>query len=204
MAPHIALREAGIEHSLARITVAQKENFSQEYLRINPRGRVPALVVGDQVFTEAPALLIYVASLNPQAGLLPENGSPELARTLEWLAWISSTLHVAYAQVWRPERFLTPEMDAAPFTEEGKVRAAKLSYEVEARLGDAWAVDDKFTVADAYLLPFYRWGNRVGIEMRQRYPRWNAWVQKITKRPAVRDVIEIEGIGYDQFDLADG
>jgi len=204
MGPHIALREAGIEHELVPVLVAERQNYSPSYLTVNPRGRVPALAVDGKVYTEVPALLLYIASLNPRAGLLPAPASDAYARALEWLAWISSSLHVGYAQIWRPERFLNAKVDPAPFTEEGAVRVRRFNLEIEARIGAGWLAGDRFSVADAYLLPFYRWGHRIGQPMRQECPKWRDWVQRVLARPAVRDVFEIEGLSYDMFDTQNG
>lgn len=199
MAPHIVLRETGIEHELAAVALADRANHSPGYLRVNPRGRVPALDVDGKVYTEVPALLVYLASLRPDSGLLPPLGSAELARALEWLGWLSSTLHVAYAQHWRPERFLTPEMDAQGFAAQGKSLIERFNGEIEARITGPWLVGERYTVADPYLLVFYRWGNRIGIPMASRQPIWTRWVERMLERPAVRETIQIEGIGYEHF-----
>ncbi|MGZ9202373.1 MAG: glutathione S-transferase N-terminal domain-containing protein, partial [Caulobacteraceae bacterium] len=106
IAPHILLRELELPHTLQLVSLADGEHNTASYLRINPKARVPALEIGGEIYTEVPALLTYLASLKPEAGLLPALGSVELARTLEWLAWLSSTVHIAFAQFRRPERFL--------------------------------------------------------------------------------------------------
>ena len=98
LASHMALEEAGADYEPVRINFAEAQQRSPEYLRINPKGRVPALAEGDRVVTENPAILRYVARLYPQAKLWPEDPYAE-ARCTEWLAFISSTVHPAYAHV---------------------------------------------------------------------------------------------------------
>jgi len=199
LAPHVALREVGAEFELARVKVRERENLRPEYLAVNPRARVPALELDGEIYTETPALLVYIASLNPGAGLLPPPGSPGLARCLEWLAWLSSSLHIAFAQHWRPERFLPEGSDSSALTEFGKGAIERMSGEVEERLAGPWLLGSHFSLADIYALPFYRWGYRVGLPMKQDYPRWTAWTERMLERPAVLAAIECEGIAESQF-----
>ncbi len=199
LAPHIALREVDAEFELVRIKVREGENFRPEFLAVNPRARVPALELDGKIYTETPALLVYIASLNPGAGLLPQSGSPDLARCLEWLGWLSSSLHIAYAQHWRPERFLPEGSDSAALTEFGKQTIERMNAEVEERLAGPWLLGRRFSLADIYALPFFRWAFRVGLPMREDCPKWTAWTERMLERPAVLAAIEHEGIAESQF-----
>jgi glutathione S-transferase len=110
LAPHIVLEELGLEFERRPVLIAEGQHLSREYLKINPRGRVPTLIADGTVITEVPAILPYLASLKRDAGLLPPDGSLDLAKTHEFAGWLSSTLHIAYAQLWRPERFLPEDV----------------------------------------------------------------------------------------------
>ena len=108
LAPHIVLEETGTPYEPVRLALATGEQRTPEYLKINPKGRVPALVEGDWALTENPAILRYLARRFPEMRLCPEDARPE-ARSAEWLARIASTVHVAYAQVPRPERYVSDQ-----------------------------------------------------------------------------------------------
>ena len=82
------------------------QQSSAEYLRINPKARVPALADGDWVLTEAPAILRYIAARHPAAGLWPWD-SREEARCAEWLNWLSSTIQIAFTHVRRAARYVS-------------------------------------------------------------------------------------------------
>ena len=71
LASHIALEEAGAEFETVRVDFRSNEQRKPEYLAINPKGRVPALVTEQGMLTETPALLIYIAQAFPRAGLAP-------------------------------------------------------------------------------------------------------------------------------------
>src|SRR6516165_3522905 len=94
LAPHIALEEVGAPFELSRIDLTANQQNSPEYLRINPKGRVPALVDGDWVLAEAPAILRYIAARHPAAALRPWDPREE-ARCPEWFKSLSSKRQAA-------------------------------------------------------------------------------------------------------------
>ena len=198
LASHIVLEELGLEFERRPVLIAEGGQLSADYLKVNPRGRVPALVVDGRVVTEVPAILTYLATLKPDANLLPPYGSVELARALELVAWLSSTLHIAYAQLWRPERFLPESADSTALVGHAGTLIQGHKAEEEAWIAGPWVLGSDYSVADAYLLPFYRWGNRIGLAMAVECPRWAAWTQRMLERPAVASTIRAEGIA--QFD----
>ena len=198
LAPHIILEELGLKFERHPVLIAEGEQLSGDYLKVNPSGRVPALIADGRVVTEVPAILTYLATLKPNTNLLPPYGSVELARALELVAWLSSTLHIAYAQLWRPERFLPEGADSTPLVDHARTLIQRHNAEVEAWITRPWVLGNDYSVADAYLLPFYRWGNRIGLAMAVECPRWAAWTQRMLERPAVANTIRVEGIT--QFD----
>src|SRR3954451_337252 len=104
LASHIALEETGADYEPVRIALAKGEQRTPEYLRINPKGRVPALVEGDWVLTENPAILPYLARRSPNAERWPNEARDE-ARCRESLAWLAPQVHVAYGHVRRLEHY---------------------------------------------------------------------------------------------------
>ena len=198
LAPHIVLEELGLDFERRPVLIAEREHLSEEYLRINPRGRVPTLIADGTMITEVPAILTYLGSLRRDSGLLPPDGSVELARACELAAWLSSTLHIAYAQLWRPERFLPEGADSSVLVEHGRTLVRRHNTQLEAWIKGPWLLGESYSIADAYLLPFYRWGNRIGLAMSREYPRWADWTRRMLERPAVARAIATEGIA--QFD----
>lgn len=199
LAPHIALEELGLAYDSQRVVVAQGDTQKPDYLAINPRARVPALRIadadGERVLTEVPAILIYLAGLRPEARLLPTAGEP-LARAVEWMSWLATSVHAhAFAQVFRPARFLSDESLHAPLKAQG-LALLELAYgDIEQRLqGRDWALGADYSLVDAYLLVFYRWGYRVGFDMRERYPRYSRQAQAVVDRPAVQRALHQEQI----------
>lgn len=193
IAPHIALEEIGLPFEARRIDLAKGEQTSPEFLAVNPHGRVPALIIDGKTVTEVPALLTYIASLKPAAGLVPPPGTLAYARCFEWLGFLSSSLHVAYAQFRRPGRFVaegSPAWDEV--SNSGRLNCVAAYREVERRLGSGWAVGDAYSIADINLFPFPGWAWRFDFDMAAECPRWTALVERMMARPAVQRAVARE------------
>src|SRR3954470_12884396 len=103
LAPHIVLEETGAAYEPVRVALAKGEQRTPEYLRINPKGRVPALTEGDSARTENPAILRYLARRFPEARLWPDDPRPEV-RCAEWLARVAPTIPAPPPPLRRPGR----------------------------------------------------------------------------------------------------
>jgi glutathione S-transferase len=195
LAPHIVLEELGLPFQLIHASTSDGATHTPQYLQLNPKGRVPVLVTGRGELTEAPAILVHLATSHPDRGLLA--GTPDgLVRSVEWFNWLSGTVHaVAIRQVWRPESFTDVLAQHADIVAKGKQNLANAFALIESRLAKTeWAVADHYSVVDPYLLVFYRWGNRIGFDMRGDYPAWTRHALQVRERPATARALTTEGI----------
>lgn len=153
LASRLALVESGLPHEIAFVDTARGEQKSAAYLRINPRGQVPALETDEGVLTESTAILPYLADLAPQKRLFPPPGTFARATGQSWLSFLSSTLHVALARaMFAPPGDETSEAQAA-----AQARVAAAFQDVDRRLEGRDALLDDFSVCDLYLLVFGLW-----------------------------------------------
>ena len=104
LASHIALEEAGADYSAVRLDFKSNQQQSQEYLKVNPKGRVPALVTDKGVLTETPAILAYVAQTFPNAKLAPLDDAFAFAQAQSFNNYLCATVHVAHAHKGRGAR----------------------------------------------------------------------------------------------------
>ena len=198
LASHIALEEIGTPFEAVRTVIAEGATRTPEYLALNPRAVVPTLKDDDFVLTESMAILFYLARLFPAAGLVPAD--PRLAaRCGELLSVFTTSVHVAFRQLWRPERFVDGELQRSAVRQGGLDRLPSWFETLEAIVdGRTWAVGDGFTIADTYLLIFYRWGVRVGAAEKnwdmRRYPAWTRHTHRMLERPAVQRAMRRENI----------
>lgn len=196
LAPHVVLNEIGEPFALRRFVTAERANHTPEYLAVNPKARIPALVIDGFVLTENPAILAYLGKRFPDAKLYPNGGESE-ARCLEWLAWLSNSVHVAFAQVLRPERYVSDAKNYPPVVENGYKNVCQALAMIEMHLAkNPYMLGDSFSVVDANLLPFYRWANgpRIKIDMSSDYPAYTRFILKLGERPSVKKALEVEGL----------
>jgi glutathione S-transferase len=193
LASHIALEEVGVPYETQKMNLAEGDQKKPEYLRLNPRGRVPTLVVDDQVLTENVGILSYFGGGYPDAGLWPKKTFDQ-AKLVSTLAWLSNTVHPAYGHIVRPERYATDDASKENIKVRGKETFQGYLEEIDKLLeGQKWAVANHYTVADPYLLVFYRWANRQKMPV-QKLANYSALVQRLLARPAVQKVMADEGI----------
>ena len=105
LASHIALEEAGADYETVRVDFGAEEQRKPEYLAINPKGRVPALITEKGILTETPAILLFIAQSHPEAGLAPLDDAFDLARLQAFNSYLCSTVHVAHAHRGRGHRW---------------------------------------------------------------------------------------------------
>jgi glutathione S-transferase len=198
MVPHIALEEAGAEYERVRVTLAKGEHLQPDYLAINPHARVPALGTDRGTVTENPAILNLIADLFKAPGSVPRDDPYAAARCNELLCWFASSVHIAFAEIWRGSRF-TDDESLWPALEAGGRKALEQQFaEIEELCADDWLVAGGYTAADGYALTFYRWGKRIGFDMGQ-YPQWAALCRRVLERPAIQRAMETEGLKADEF-----
>lgn len=195
---HIALEEADANFTAWRVTLAKGEHQTPDYLKINPHARVPALSVDGQVITENVAILNFLAQSFHADGSVPLDDPLVAARCNELLGWSASTVHIGFAQVWRPERFTDDTTIHPPIEQGGHTSLTGFFAEIESLVSDGWTVGDRFTAVDSYLLVFFRWGKRIGTDM-AAFPRWAALARRVAERPAVQRALATEGYTPEDF-----
>src|ERR1700754_3168554 len=113
LASHIALEESGAPYTIERIDFKSNQQNSPDYLKVNPKGRVPALVTDHGVLTETPAVLAFIAQSVPQAKLAPIDDAFAFAQVQAFNSYLCSTLHVAHAHKMRGYRWAAEESSFA-------------------------------------------------------------------------------------------
>jgi glutathione S-transferase len=191
MASHIGLEETGAPYEKRPTLLPKGEHKSESYLKINPRGKVPALDADGKIITENTAILTYLGRRFPEKKLLPSDPIEE-ARCISTMAWFSNSVHPPYTHYVRPERFADSEAAQASVKETGKKTFHTQCTEIDGLLqGKQWIMGDQFTVADGYALVFYGWGLRAELPMKD-LRNYTAWKDRMVARPAVRKVLESE------------
>lgn len=192
LATHIALREAGADFDLVPLDFAAGQQQSPEYLRINPKGRVPALATEHGVLTETPALLAFIAQSFPAAQLAPLDDAYAFARMQELAGYLASTVHVAHAHKRRGARWA--DDPAAHDAMRAKVpqTMTACAEQLEAQIAGPWVAGARYSVVDGYLYTIVGWMAGDGVDM-SRFPRLGAHHARVGARPAVQRALAETG-----------
>jgi glutathione S-transferase len=188
---HLALEEAGAQYELRRIDLGKGEQRTEAYLKINPNGRVPALILDDgRVLIENIGIVTYLAGLHPDAQLIPFDQFGE-ARCYSIMSLFASSVHVAWAHNARPERYTTDASAAPNLREVGRKSFFNYLQLIDGWLeGRPWLLD-QYSVCDPYALVFYGWGLRGELPVGE-LKSYTAHKDRMLQRSAVRKVLERE------------
>ena len=178
MAPHIALHEVGAAFEGKPMSFKQNDMRKADFLKINPAGKVPTLLIDGRPLTEVAGILFYLARRFPEAGLLPQGDIEAEADVVSWMSFIASTLHLARRQ--------------------GLDHVREVYAVADRRLGGGWILGERYSIADIHLFRIY-W--RMFNSLRPasgEFPNLDAHYARMMARPAVKKTIEIEtAVGYE-------
>ena len=189
LAVRIALHEAEADHTLVRVDFAAAQQRTPEYLAVNPKGRVPALVTEHGILTETPALLAYVAQSFPDARLAPADAYG-FARMQELHSYLASTVHVAHAHRPRASRWADEPEAIAAIQRKVPQNMTECFDFIERHYfagkdDGPWVMGAQYTVADGYLFTIGTWLEGDGVDI-ARFPKVFAHAQRVRERPAVQ------------------
>jgi glutathione S-transferase len=186
LASHIALAESGLPYELKRLKFAENEQQSDAYLKINPKGRVPALATDRGVVTETVAILAFIAQSAPAAKLAPLDDPFLFGKMQAFNAYIASTVHVAYAHYRRYYRWA----DNQASYDDMMAKAPKNFHACFQMIEDdflegTYVLGETYSVADPYLYLMTSWLPNLKLD-RVEFPRVNAHFDLMKQRPAVQ------------------
>lgn len=192
LASHIALKDAAAPYDLRRIDFRATQQQSPDYLAINPKARVPAMVTPRGILTETPAILAFIAQSYPAAQLAPLDDPFAFAEMQAFNSYLCSTVHVAHAHRMRGSRWAD---DPASFADmKRKVpQTVTACYElIESQmLKGPWVMGDAYTVADPYLFTLAQWLEDDGVDP-SHIPRVMEHRARMLERPNVQQAIAEE------------
>jgi len=192
LASHIALEEAGAPYAAERLDFKTNQQNSPQYLAINPKGRVPALVTDRGILTETPAILAFIAQSFPQARLAPLEDAFALAEVQAFNSYLCSTVHVAHAHKLRGYRWAAEEASFADMKRMvPKAVGACFALIERSMLRGPWVMGESYTICDPYLFTVGQWLEGDGVDL-TALPKVMAHRKRMQERPAVRKVVEEE------------
>lgn len=198
LSPHIVAKELGLDLSLVKVDYkTHKTEDGRDFHELSPFGYVPLLELDDgTLLREGPAIMQYLADLQPASGLAPANGSLERYRLQEWLNFLTAEIHKGFIP-------LLYAVQAGKYGVENAKPKLEQRYDwLDRQLADrAYLMGDSCTVADAYLFSLTQWGQAEWLESVYKtsirfdgLENLKAWYLRMRQRPAVRAALEREGL----------
>jgi glutathione S-transferase len=174
-----------------RTNVREKANLTPEYLALNPKGRVPALVTEQGVLTENVAILAWVAQAFPQAKLAPPDPWG-FAQAQAFNGYLASTVHVAHAHRHRGYRWADQESSFEDMRRKVPETVGACFQLIEDEfLKGPYVLGETFSICDGYLFTLADWLEGDGVDPK-RFPRVHEHRERIRARPAVSKVLAVE------------
>jgi glutathione S-transferase len=196
MAPHAVLEETGARHELVPVDLKSKAHQKPEYLKLNPKGRVPVLIDGDFVMTESAAIIMHLCDRHPEAKLAPAPGTSERSHWYQWLLYLTNTLQPTFLEYFYPERTF-PD---APNTQQqlkasAERRLAGMFIYIDSELAarGPYLLGDTFSAADIFLHMLARW-SRWFEKPAYRYIHIKQLTDRVRARPGVQRMMKAQGI----------
>jgi glutathione S-transferase len=189
LASHIALEEAGAEYSTVKLSFATNDQRSPEYLAINPKGRVPALVTDRGILTETPAMLAFIAQSFPKAKLAPIDDPFGFAEVQAFNNYLCSTVHINHAHRPRGTRW-ADDLAAVEAMKKKVPETMADSFDLieNKMMKGPWVLGDTYTVCDPYLFTIAGWLESDSVDI-ARFPKVKAHRDRMAARPAVSKVL---------------
>lgn len=196
LAAHIILEEAGLKYETVAVDLRQKTCSEGDYNKINPKGYVPALKLDNgELLTEDAIIMQYLADQHPEKNMIPKAGSMERYRLLEMVHFISTEIHKGFGILFAGERMVQnaeglEQLKAAAKARLG-MRLEALDHQVAER---KFLMGDQFTIADAYMVPMMSWAHHLMKSETQKWPKLNAYFERLKQRPSVQKAMMDEGL----------
>jgi glutathione S-transferase len=191
---HILLEEIGKPFTLELVSLKDQAQHKPEFLAINPKAKIPLLERDDgSTLGQYTAIAYWLAAGHPEAGLWPA-GLEAQARALEFVDYITGTVHPqGFTRQFRAANFTPSEADQPKVVEQGKALATQYFKVIDAQWkGDTWVLPEGYGIADSALFFVSFWAiKRVGLPVP---PRIEAHYQAMLGRPAVQRALAASGV----------
>ena len=190
LAVKAALAISGLEHEVNIVNAQAGEQFTPEFIKINPLSKVPALIVNGDIITEGAAILQYISEVAPNANLLPAMGTMARAQALKWLMFVYSNVHPHFARAFVPARYGNDETDI-------KEKAESALHDLFAIINDQLADNDfiagaELSIADLYLAVAIHWQMIMKDPLTKKYANVENYLQRLLALPIVGNVFKSE------------
>jgi glutathione S-transferase len=174
----ILLDELGAQYRMHVLDLKKGEQRQQDYLSVNPMGKVPAILHGDTLVTEQAAVYLYLADLYPEAGLAPAIGDPLRGEYLRWMVFFGSCLEPAITDSALKREPAQPSL--CPYGDIGTMLATVTDHLQRG----PYLLGERFSAADLLWGASLHW--ILAFQLLEENPVLRAYTDRICGRPIVK------------------
>jgi glutathione S-transferase len=191
---HWLLIELDLPHELRTLDFDRREQKSPEYLKLNPAGVVPTLVIDGQTICEAAAIAMHLGDLHPERRWAPPVGTPQRAQYYQWMFFLANTLQPAY-RAWFYPTEPAGEANVAASQSQARERIEWAWSHIAAHLetGGPYLLGSQLSVADFLTTMLMRWSRNMPRPV-DGWPTLHAYAQRMKARPAFKETYAREGL----------
>jgi len=199
LAPHFLLHHLNADYELLLVDRKSNSHKSADYLKLNPAGRIPTLVVDEQAIFESSAICMHICDLHPESQLMPSIGSPQRPLFYQWLAFLNNTLQAELMVRYYPQRHTNDETTITNVVAAQDERIAHaLSIINEQLEHNRYLLGDRLTACDYFLFMLAEWS--LPIEKSPlTFKHLAAYLKQLSCNSTIRAVCGIEGIDLTPF-----
>nr|CAA6830548.1 MAG: Glutathione S-transferase (EC [uncultured Thiotrichaceae bacterium] len=197
-APHMVLQELGAEHELVLVDRKSEVQKGQDYLKINPTGRIPTLLDGETAIFESAAICIHLSDAHVGSKLIPTSPSHR-AQFFQWLFYLTTTIQPELMLHFYPEKHAEPDHCRQSIIENQERRLGEMFELVDKQLSRFdYMAGNTLTLCDFFLFMLSDWaGNLKKTPL--SYPYLGAHLRNLAKRPSIVDASHIEGTSLEAY-----
>jgi glutathione S-transferase len=194
MAPHFVLEALKVDFELLLVDRKSDAQKSTEYLALNPTGRIPTLVDDQLVLFESPAICMHLAETNPSSNLIPEVGSKDRAKFLQWMMYLTNTVQAELMLSFYPERHTSDEKSAHHIVDAQEKRIINMFEFLDNELANKrYLVGDSITVCDFFLFMLAVWADELA-KPPLAFKNMSAYLGNLAKHDAIVKVCKKENL----------
>ncbi|MGO4378264.1 glutathione S-transferase family protein [Pseudoduganella sp. RAF19] len=194
MAIHAALKEIGVPYELVEVDLEGGQQRSPEYLRLNPDGRVPTMVVEGKPLREAAGLMMILADRHPDSGLAPQSGTLAHAEWTELMMWMVYNLAVPFREWFYPSDIgCSKDQPAVMDALRKKIETGFSALDARLSAGGPYLLGEQFSGADLMLTMYMRWSRNMPRPATE-WPALKKYADMMRARPSWRHVNEVEAL----------
>ena len=200
MAPWITLTEAGADFEVKRLNFAKQEHMSPEFMKLNPKHKVPLLSVDGKLLTENAAIHLWISQNFPDAGIMPKDPW-DLVQAVSLLSWCSGGIHPFLSRINNPAKVCATEGSADSVVEFARAGLAENLQVADDRLAGHDYFFDSFTAPDAHFFWCCRRTTQFDIDLAP-YKNVAAHFERMKGRDSVQKLLAFEKATLEDFKKA--